>query len=95
MKRGIYLLRHEPGEPGSGRGPGRVSLAECPVLDDARLVFDSAQNLTRMVRRLRRSMRRCTACPGRGACPVIERFNDLVDQALEEVWDEWNANIGQ
>ena len=62
----------------------------CPVGEDALQVAAVSHDLVRALRRLRRDLQRCQACPRETAgCLLRGEYNALVGQAVEEVWEEW------
>jgi hypothetical protein len=62
---------------------------DCPVAQQARQTQDTAEELGAMIRRLRRSMRRCPNCAVYADCPVLLEFNQAFRIALEEINEEW------
>lgn len=64
-------------------------MEDCPVNIHVQQVLDLSQDLTRAMRQLRRSLRVCDRCPQMESCPLWRKFNALVDQAIQEVNQEW------
>ena len=57
---------------------------------DCLRVTGLSHDLVQALRRLRRDLRLCQACPRYpGGCPLLGEYNSLVSQALAEVWEEW------
>lgn len=70
-------------------GPQR-SRANCPVRKDAEQTVKLGGETLRALRRLRRQFRYCHACIDFDDCPVRAEFHAAVDQALAELYEEWN-----
>jgi len=64
----------------------------CPILLEARVVLDKAQDLHRAIRSLRRSTQRCPTCPNNQECPTLRYFAHAVDTAIREVRQEWGLD---
>ena len=74
---------------------GRFSRPErCPVRADAALVAEASKDLVRRMRRLRKSMLACRACPDRERCDFQHAFNASIDAAIAEVTEEWGLGNG-
>lgn len=61
----------------------------CPIYRDLNEVVEQTHSLTRMMRKLRKSMLRCPACEHYEDCPVMDQFRRAIDFALEEITHEW------
>jgi hypothetical protein len=63
--------------------------SHCPVLQSAEQVRKSGDNLLRSMRRLRRSLNACQACPQQNECSFRLSFNTQVDAVIAELNEEW------
>jgi hypothetical protein len=61
----------------------------CPVLQSAEQVRKSGDNLLLAMRRLRRSLNACQACPLQNDCSFLLSFNTQVDAVIAEINEEW------
>jgi hypothetical protein len=64
----------------------------CPILLEARLVLDKAQDLHRAISKLRRSTQRCLTCPESAECPTMLNFITAANTALRELSLEWGLD---
>ena len=64
--------------------------AGCPVLQDTRTIQGLSHDLERAIRKLRRDLQLCEACPSYDDCTVLKEFNAMVHEVISEVSDEWN-----
>jgi hypothetical protein len=63
---------------------------ECLIRSEGLGVAGLSQDLLIRMRRLRKDMMACQACPmSAGGCVIRGEINSVVGQALEEVWEEW------
>ena len=65
-------------------------IAGCPVLREAEQVLAKADDLSRAMRRLRRSIRRCDDCPFKRQCPPMLAFSAALHEAIRQVTVELN-----
>lgn len=63
----------------------------CPVIENAQKAFTLSKDLSRAMRRLRRSLNRCKTCPYTD-CPAILQLNQQIRSAIEDLADEWHLN---
>ncbi len=78
------IRRGLPGNAGQGSRP------DCQVGQRASEVLLDARKLTNSMRRLRLALRACRRCPGAGACPLVQNFNNQLVAALREIAEEWH-----
>ncbi len=62
----------------------------CPVKVDVEEILAHELGMLFAMRRLRRSLKRCKGCPSARDCPVYQNFNAQIDQALQEVNEEFS-----
>ena len=73
------------------RSTGAVrSRLNCPVRKDAEETVKLGGETLRAIRRLRRQFRHCHTCIDFDECPIRTEFHASVDQALQELYEEWN-----
>ena len=78
----------------SRRKPGQAP-SGCPIGEDSLKIAELSHDLLRALRRLRRDLQHCQACSRLAAgCPLRQEYNALVNQAVEEVWEEWGTYPG-
>lgn len=61
----------------------------CPVEKHANAVLRSGRETIRAMRRLRRSLLNCSACPVYDQCEFLEQFNQQVDAVISELTETW------
>ncbi len=78
----------------SGSRPASMPISNptCPILQEARSVLDNAQDLHRAIRKLSRSIQRCSTCPERASCPTMLFFAQAVNTAIRELRQEWGLD---
>ncbi len=81
-----------PLQPGSRPVIPGIPNPTCPILLEAKLVLDKAEDLHRAIRKLRRSTQRCPTCPNNLECPTMRYFAQAVDRAIREVRHEWGLD---
>jgi hypothetical protein len=64
--------------------------ASCPVLRDVNQISGLSESLVRTMRRLRRDLGACAACPSGENCPILLDFNRQVQTAILEINEEWD-----
>jgi hypothetical protein len=64
--------------------------ASCPILRDSARIVELSNDMAKTIRRLKRNLRLCQDCPSGGDCPVLDKFSQLVNQAIEEIIEEWD-----
>jgi hypothetical protein len=79
-------------QPGSRPIVPGIPNPTCPILLEARMVFEKAQDLHRAMRSLRRSTQRCPTCPENAQCPTLRYFAHAIDTAVREVRQEWGLD---
>jgi hypothetical protein len=77
------------GAAGSSARP-RCQRPDCPVLEDQARIQDLSENLARAMRKLRRDLAACSRCPAYETCPILVEINAAIQNAIQEVNDEWN-----
>lgn len=76
-------------ERGRERYPER-SRRNCPVKKEAEETAKLGNEMLKRMRRLRKHFRYCHRCVDYDGCPVLAEFSAAVDQALLELYEEWN-----
>ena len=70
--------------------------AQCPIQEDieseTRIVQDHSSGVIRSFRRIRILMKSCSKCPHERDCIFIQSFNEIVQQAIQEIADEWHLD---
>ncbi len=61
----------------------------CPVILEAQDILVCQEELSRKLRHLRMSMKRCPVCPHSGKCEGLKVIHNAIDQAIREVSEEW------
>jgi len=61
----------------------------CPVEKHANAVLRAGRESLRAMRRLRRSLLNCMACPVYDQCEFLEQFNQQVDAVISELAETW------
>ncbi len=62
--------------------------ANCPVLIEAQDILACQQEITRKLRQFKTTLQRCRKCPLKGECDGLKKFNQAIDQAVDEVAQE-------
>jgi hypothetical protein len=65
----------------------------CPVLTSSNAVLDSAAQLAKTMRQLRRSLRCCERCSSAEGCPTRLSLGGAIHTAIQEVTEEWHLNL--
>ncbi len=63
----------------------------CPIEQDLITLSATSKEFVRQMRRLRRDLIRCKKCPRLSTCCFIKHYNDLVDAAVQELYEEWKS----
>jgi len=67
----------------------------CPIIDDIGEVQENSKKLTKSLRKLRRDLDLCKTCKSVDDCPTLRQFNSMVQTAITEVNEEWDAAIAE
>ena len=65
-------------------------IENCPIKQNAEEAAKHGGETLKAMRRLRRKLKDCPECPEYDGCPVLAEFHAVVDQVLEEIYEEWN-----
>ena len=82
----------KPLRAGSRPTPPGIPNPTCPILLEAKVVLDNAQNLHRAIRHLRSSTQRCPTCPEKTECTSLHRFAQALDAAIRDLRQEWGLD---
>lgn len=63
--------------------------AKCPVIVNAEIALESAQNMNRAIRKLSKSLSLCKECENQDDCPVLRDIDSQISIALDEIMEEW------
>ena len=77
-------------DPREGSTVQERSRKNCPARKDAEETVKLGGETLKAMRRLRRQFRYCHICIDFDGCPIRAEFHAAVDQALEELYEEWN-----
>jgi len=64
----------------------------CPILMEAKGVLDKAQDLHRVIRKLRRATQRCLTCPEKTECRRVRHIAHALGTTLRELRQEWGLD---
>ena len=96
----VYPEHRPERSEGSSEGPSEKlqpeaklqASAHCPIQEDieseTRIVQDHSSGVIRSFRRIRLLMKSCSKCPHERDCIFIQSFNEIVQQAIQEIADE-------
>ena len=85
----IYAKFPKPGDPKFPKS-STLRLISCPLGMDLQSFRFHERGLLQAMRRLRRDLNRCRVCARRGNCSVMNEFNSVVTEAIQEITDEFN-----
>jgi hypothetical protein len=71
-----------------------MDVIDCPIRQDAEQTVELSKNYLKSLRKLRRSLRKCLKCAARPECSLLREWNAQIDQAIDEVNEEWALNNG-
>ena len=72
--------------------PPGIPNPTCPILLEAKVVFDKAENLHRAIRNLRCSTQRCFTCPEKAECISLHHIAHAFDAAIRDLRQEWGLD---
>lgn len=61
----------------------------CAIKQDIDKIKAASEMLKSDIRKLRRDLTRCRACPQYKGCEQINNFKETINEALEEIYQEW------
>ena len=61
----------------------------CVIEQDICNIKYQSSSLVAGIRELRRDLARCRSCPKYKGCEQLKSFKEIVNQALEEIYQEW------
>jgi hypothetical protein len=67
---------------------------DCPIREEAEQAIQLSKDFLKSLHRLRRSLRKCRRCPARPECKLLREWNAQIDQAIDEVNEEWSIYDG-
>ena len=68
---------------------------DCPVVQESEAVLKTADDLSRRMKRIAKTMRKCQSCQAAGvgdaqySCPVLVEFNTQIERAILDLNREW------
>ena len=65
--------------------------ASCPIAPRVSQVLSLSSDLRRAMRRLRRELNACQACPAGEECRFMSYFLEQVNTAITQVNEEWGT----
>jgi hypothetical protein len=71
--------------------PTRRKVNRCPLENDQRQAGNLSGSLGRVLRRMRRDLLACEECARRDDCPVLQAFEERIQQAIRIVNSEFAA----
>jgi hypothetical protein len=71
-----------------------MAVVDCPIREEAEQTIELSRNFLKSLRKLRRSLRKCQSCPARQECKLLRGWNSQIEQAIDEVNEEWAVNDG-
>ena len=67
---------------------------DCPIRIEAEQTVQLSKDFLKSLRKLRRSLHKCRRCAARPECRLLQEWNATVDQAIDEVRQEWAMEYG-
>lgn len=67
-------------------------VADCPILAGLSQITSLAQDIRSTMRRLRRDLNRCKTCPAGQQCPILQRYQEQINQAIADVLAEFHLS---
>lgn len=64
----------------------------CPIEPDVNAVIESAEDLRKTLKKLRRDLAACQSCPMYAGCGKWEGFQAVIRQAVHNAALEWQPN---
>ena len=64
-------------------------ITPCPVFENSQNVLNVSGDMTKAMRKLRRSLNHCHDCSKYEDCTIWQQFRAHVDSAIASVVDEW------
>jgi hypothetical protein len=66
---------------------------DCPVKADFEHALQSAKAFGKAMRKLRRSMARCSKCSMLDDCPLRREIDQAIQTAVTEITSEWELSV--
>ena len=77
-------------KPAPRKKKARPGGNKCPIGADSLVIASLSHDLVRAIRKLRRDLAACGKCETyRGSCPLLSEFHGWINQAIQEVLEEW------
>ena len=64
----------------------------CPIREDIERTIEHSKAFLKALHKLRRSLRKCKHCPAGPDCKLLQEWSALIEQAIDEVNQEWAVN---
>jgi hypothetical protein len=61
----------------------------CPVQQDTQQIQGLTHDLTKTMRKMRRDVANCIKCSNYEECQVLKELDNMIQQAIQELNDEW------
>jgi hypothetical protein len=71
------------------RNKSETALPKCPLQQCAQQASQSGRNFRRDLRKLRRMQEHCKLCALEPECAIRLEFDELVDQVVSDINQEW------
>lgn len=71
----------------------KVNTTKCPVIVNAELALESAQNTNRAIRKFSKSLSLCKECESQDDCPILRDIDSQISIALDEIMEEWGRKV--
>jgi hypothetical protein len=71
-----------------------MTVVDCPIKQDAERTIELSRDFLKSLRKLRRSLRKCKKCAAGPDCKLLREWNAQIEQAIDEVNEEWAVNDG-
>jgi len=65
----------------------------CVIEQDIGRIKTRSSLLAADVRKLRRDLGKCRSCPRFRGCEQVSSFKEAIDEALDEIYQEWGMRI--
>jgi len=70
-----------------------VKPSYCPLADDVEEAIRLGNEFSSAIRKLRRQMKNCDQCASFEECPIIQKFQTMVNEIILEVNHEWDITL--
>jgi hypothetical protein len=66
---------------------------QCPIGEEVDKAVYLGREFNRTIKKLRRSMNNCSKCESEEECLIIQRFQVMGNEIIQEINSEWNLQI--